>query len=172
MEILTSAMDDLGLNDHDIDLSAFDFQSLGGTIKHESFWVLQLETMDLIDPAGNPVDAAQASEIPGVRPTFMIYCYDDKTGIRLTHDCINLPASDVVLQSVPNNYLEVIVAHLMLSGRSGDQLQSQSPRSSLLCPGFYSFLANCKTTSLISSHFSTLSRSPFIGGWRLKRRLE
>jgi len=81
-----------------IDFSTYDYQALAPTIVHESFWVIQLESMGFVDQAGRSVDPYQAGGSFGIRPTFIIYCYDDKGAYRLTHECTGLPDSKTILQ--------------------------------------------------------------------------
>jgi hypothetical protein len=56
--------------------------------------------MGLVDSADELVDAARSSSAHGVRPSFMIYCYDEKGCCRLTQDCIGRPDSNNILQWV------------------------------------------------------------------------
>ncbi|KAF8226164.1 hypothetical protein L208DRAFT_1454009 [Tricholoma matsutake] len=80
------------LNDLMTDLSSHDFASLAPTIKHEFFWVLQLEHVGMVDASERPVDSSN--------PSFVIYCYDDQERYRITHDCVGLPNSSTVLQAL------------------------------------------------------------------------
>lgn len=134
LENLTAEMDRLGLGD-DADLSSFDFASLAKTIKHESSWVIQLETMDMVDASGNAVDPSQ-THLPGLRPSFMIYCYDDKTRYRVTDNCIGLPSSDTVLKSVRRILFLIQLVLIILLDLSSVRLQSQSHHSNLAYLGF------------------------------------
>jgi hypothetical protein len=90
-------MDSLKL-DNDEDLSGYDFASLAPTIKHESFWVLQLEHMGMVDASERPVDSSNVHINHGVEPSFVVYCYDDQEKYRVTHDCVGLPNSSTVLR--------------------------------------------------------------------------
>lgn len=80
-----------------IDFSTYDYQALAPTIVHESVWMIQLESMVFVDEAGRPVDPYRASGSSGIRPTFIVYCYDDKGAYRLTHECTGLPDSKTIL---------------------------------------------------------------------------
>jgi len=96
-----------GLGESKINLETYDYKALAPKIVHESFWVLQLESMGFVDRNGNEVDPVKAHSTPGIRPIFMIYCYDDQGGFRLTQQCTGLPDSDTVLLWV--NFGQVLV---------------------------------------------------------------
>jgi hypothetical protein len=81
-----------------VDLSGYDFTSLARTIKHESFWVFQLTFMGYIDSLGRSLGVGEASSASGVRPTFMIYCIDDRHSIRIIQESVGLPDSRTLLQ--------------------------------------------------------------------------
>ncbi|RDB23978.1 hypothetical protein Hypma_008832 [Hypsizygus marmoreus] len=98
MDALMASVKDLDLESKNVDFSTYDFPSLAPTIKHESFWVLQLEHLGMVDASGRPRDPAAAHTSSGVRHTFMIYCYDDQEQYRVTHECDGLPTSTTVLQ--------------------------------------------------------------------------
>ncbi|KAF8061481.1 hypothetical protein FPV67DRAFT_281733 [Lyophyllum atratum] len=98
METLIKSTENLDLDKKDEDLSRYDFASLAPKIRHESFWVLQLEHMGTVDASGRPLSSSAAHNTPGSRPTFMIYCYDDRESFRLTQECDTLPTSATVLQ--------------------------------------------------------------------------
>ena len=89
-----------GIGSQKIDLDAYDFNALSQTIKSETIWVIQLESMGFVDGAGKSVDPNSAHSSTNVQPTFTIYCYDDAGAYRITHDCIGLPDSKTVLQCV------------------------------------------------------------------------
>ncbi|KAG6909441.1 hypothetical protein DXG01_000426 [Tephrocybe rancida] len=99
METLMASTSTLGLSDGaDEDLSGYDYASLARTIRHESFWVLQLEHLGSVDSAGRPIPDEKAHLMKGARHTFMVYCYDDREQFRVTQECEGLPTADVVLQ--------------------------------------------------------------------------
>ncbi|KAF5387082.1 hypothetical protein D9615_001803 [Tricholomella constricta] len=98
MDTVMKSMEDLRLDDKDIDLSQYDFASLAPKVRHESFWVLQLEHMGMVDASGRPVDPSKAHATAGARPTFMVYCYDDRRSFRMTQECNGIPTSATVLQ--------------------------------------------------------------------------
>ncbi|TFK42924.1 hypothetical protein BDQ12DRAFT_696320 [Crucibulum laeve] len=101
MEGLVSQMDSLGVaSDPNVDLTGYDFASLGYNIKSESFWVLQLESMGMVDATGQSISPDAAHYSAGTRPVFMIYCYDERGRYRITHESIDLPDSKIVLQSI------------------------------------------------------------------------
>ncbi|KAF9009361.1 hypothetical protein BDQ17DRAFT_1421550 [Cyathus striatus] len=101
MEDVMAQMNTMGLDDSIEDLSKFNYTSLASNIVHESFWVVQLENMGMVDKSGNVVDPADIEKSPaGLRPSFIIYVYDDKGSYRVTHDCIGLPDSKTVLQAI------------------------------------------------------------------------
>jgi len=81
-----------------VDLTKYDYQALARTIVHESFWVIQLEHMGFVDRNRREVDPARAHTSTGVKPAFMIYCYDDQNRYRVTKDCKGLPDSKTVLE--------------------------------------------------------------------------
>ncbi|KAJ8515517.1 hypothetical protein ONZ45_g7062 [Pleurotus djamor] len=78
----------------------FDFGSLENTIVHESFWVVQMETMGFVDPAGKSVHPDLVHSTPGAKPTCVLYCYDDKEKHRNVENIVGLPTSDVLLQFI------------------------------------------------------------------------
>lgn len=99
MDALLTAMGDLDNSLKDIDVTGYDFNALASTIKHESFWVLQLENMGMVDASGRTInDPASANSIEGAQPAFVIYCYDGDNTYRATHHCVGLPKSRTVLQ--------------------------------------------------------------------------
>jgi hypothetical protein len=81
-----------------VDLSGYDFTSLARTIKHESFWVFQLKFMGHVDSLGRSLEVGEASSASGVRPTFMIYCIDERGSIRTVQESVGLPDSRTLLQ--------------------------------------------------------------------------
>ncbi|KAF8162969.1 hypothetical protein B0H34DRAFT_301903 [Crassisporium funariophilum] len=97
MSELMGEVDKLGIGKSDTDLSTFNYEALAPTIVHESAWVIQLESMGFVDRNGKPVDPDQASGSTGVRPTFMLYCYDEKGSYRLTRECVGLPEANTIL---------------------------------------------------------------------------
>lgn len=99
MEALLGAAGDLDSSLKDIDVTGYDFNALAPAIKHESFWVLQLESMGMVDASGKAItDTKNAHLIEGAQPSFIIYCYDDKNSYRATREFIGLPKSSSVLQ--------------------------------------------------------------------------
>ncbi|KII85079.1 hypothetical protein PLICRDRAFT_330928 [Plicaturopsis crispa FD-325 SS-3] len=100
MEELVSQMNGLKTQEGSVDLASYDYASLAKTIKHESFWVVQLEHMGFTDSSGAPVDPSMAGSSSNVRQLFIIYVYDEKGGFRLTQDCTGLPDSDLLLQTI------------------------------------------------------------------------
>jgi len=100
MDSVMKSMDHLNLDQKDMDFSEYDFASLGPKIRHESFWVLQLEHTGMVDASGRPLFSSVAHNTPGSRPTFMIYCYDDREAFRVTQECDSLPTSATVLQTL------------------------------------------------------------------------
>lgn len=83
-----------------IDLTKVDFNKLASTIVHQSFWVVQLEAMGYVDRAGNEVHPDRAHSSTGIKPTFMLYCYDEQGAYRITHEIVGLPDSKTILQYV------------------------------------------------------------------------
>ncbi|KAG6828673.1 hypothetical protein H0H92_007088 [Tricholoma furcatifolium] len=85
MDALLQSTSRLDLNNKSgVDLSSYNYASLAKTIRHESFWVLQLEHMGSVDKAGRPIPDEEVRSTPGACPIFTIYCYDDKERIRVT----------------------------------------------------------------------------------------
>jgi len=82
-----------------VNLEKYDYKALAPTIVQESFWVLQLEPAGFVDEEGNAVHESTA-HVPGVRPVFTIYCYDEASRCRVTHDCTGLPDSKTVLHAL------------------------------------------------------------------------
>lgn len=105
MENLMTAMSSLD-DTQEIDASSYDFAALASTIKHESFWVLQLENLGPVDASGKPADTPTSQNADVIQPSFIIYCYDDRETYRVTHECVGLPTSSTVLQlvSIPNPF--------------------------------------------------------------------
>lgn len=97
MNELLTEFDKLEVGKPKINFSTYDYQALVPTIVYESFWVIQLESMGFVDEAGRPVDPYQARGSSKIRPTFIVYCYDDKGAYRLTHGCTGLPDSKTIL---------------------------------------------------------------------------
>lgn len=81
-----------------LDLSKYNFNALATSIVHESFWVVQLEHMRYDDRAGDSVGPDEVNSTVGVKPVFMIYCYDEQGGYRITNECTGLPHSKAVLE--------------------------------------------------------------------------
>lgn len=98
MDGLMASMTGLAVENEKVDLSTYDFAALAPTIVHESAWVIQLEHMGMVDESGHPVDDSTIHTTPGLRPSFMIYCYDDKGIYRATHPCDDLPTSSMLLR--------------------------------------------------------------------------
>ncbi|PPR04978.1 hypothetical protein CVT24_010436 [Panaeolus cyanescens] len=100
MEKLYQQLHKLNVDPTDSDLDSFNYSELKSTIAHESFWVLQIEPMGYVDAAGKPVEDDSAIHKPGVKPTFVLYCYDDAGKYRVTSDCVGLPSADLVLKTI------------------------------------------------------------------------
>ncbi|GLB35307.1 hypothetical protein LshimejAT787_0208720 [Lyophyllum shimeji] len=100
LETVMKSMEHLDLDKKGEGLSGYDFASLGPKIRHESFWVLQLEHTGILDASGRSTSTSAAHSTPGARPTFMIYCYDDHETFRVTQQCDSLPTSATVLQAL------------------------------------------------------------------------
>jgi hypothetical protein len=98
MNQLMNEVDKHGIGSPKVDLDTYDYNALSQTITSEKEWVIQLESMGLVDGAGNPVDPDSAHSSTGVQPTFILYCYDDTGAYRITHECIGLPDSKTILQ--------------------------------------------------------------------------
>jgi len=98
MEELVTQVDNLATGRQNVNLSMYDFASLAGTIKYESFWVVQLEHMGMVDRSNQAIDPSKESTTSGIRSSFMIYCYDDKGTYRTTQECVGLPDSNTLLQ--------------------------------------------------------------------------
>ncbi|KAF4608780.1 hypothetical protein EYR40_001127 [Pleurotus pulmonarius] len=98
MEKLLTQADAAKIGDTNVDLAGFDYASLGRTIAHESFWVIQIENMGFVDATGKPLDAEAARTTPGATPTFIIYCYDDGESHRFMQDVDGLPTTETILQ--------------------------------------------------------------------------
>jgi hypothetical protein len=97
MELVTSMMDKASDSAPSVDLEQFDYASLAKTIQPKSFWVIQLESMGVVDSTGRMVKEGKEHSTPGARPTFTIYCYDDKHTFRVMQQCDGLPNADDVL---------------------------------------------------------------------------
>ncbi|CAA7267660.1 unnamed protein product [Cyclocybe aegerita] len=97
---LVATIGRLDLNKPKVDLETYDYKALRSTIKHLSSWVIQLENTGFVDANGQPIEPDQAQNTSGVRPTFAIYCYDDKTAYRITSQCVGLPDSNFVLETL------------------------------------------------------------------------
>lgn len=95
---LDTILKEVGKQKYTADLSTFNYNALAQSIIHESFWVIQLEPMGFEDEAGNEVDPAHAHNSKGVKPTFIIYCYDEKGSYRITQEVKGLPDSQTILQ--------------------------------------------------------------------------
>lgn len=68
MDNLLTAAGDLDASLKDIDVTSYDFNALAPTIKHESFWVLQLENMGMVDASGRTIhDSSSANSIEGAQ---------------------------------------------------------------------------------------------------------
>lgn len=100
MDALMGQMAATDINKTDVDLSTYGFASLAPTIEHESFWVVQLETMGMVDAAGRAVDPSEGHGSAGLRPTFMIYIYETSGKHRVMHETTGLPDSKTVLQAI------------------------------------------------------------------------
>lgn len=100
MEKLLAQADAANVGDTNVDLTDFDYASLGRTIVHESFWVIQIGNMGFVDAAGKPLDAEAARITPGATPTFVIYCYDDGESHRFMQDVNGLPTTETILQFI------------------------------------------------------------------------
>lgn len=98
METLMGQVEATDIGKTDVDFSSYEFTSLASTIEHESFWVLQLESMGMVDAAGRAVDPSEGHSSTGLRPIFMIYCYETNGMYRLTQETTGLPDSKTVLQ--------------------------------------------------------------------------
>ncbi|TRM61720.1 hypothetical protein BD626DRAFT_570435 [Schizophyllum amplum] len=101
MEKLAKNMSKLEANTS-VDLETFNYVSLKSTIRKRSFWVLQLHSGPVVSPSEphKALSHSEASRVPGAKPTFSIYCYDDKGIFRSTEDFIGLPTSKQVLESI------------------------------------------------------------------------
>ncbi|KAF8892650.1 hypothetical protein BD779DRAFT_1670316 [Infundibulicybe gibba] len=99
MEKLLAHMDSVGF-DNDLDLTNYDFAALASTIKRGTSWVIQLESTGMVDSSGRIAETSMAHNIPGLRPTFTVYCYDQGGRYRVMNDCIGLPDSQAVLESL------------------------------------------------------------------------
>lgn len=101
MEEIMNKLDQFGLgNRPSAELETYDYRALGPTIVHESFWVLQLESMGFVDKDGKALDPVRAGSTSGARQTFVIYCYDEGGSFRITKECVGLPNSKTVLECV------------------------------------------------------------------------
>ena len=102
MDQLMNEVDQRGIGIPKIDLETYDYNALSRTIKPETEWVIQLESMGFVDSAGNSVDPDHAHSSTGIQPTFILYCYDDTGAYRLTHECIGLPDSKTYSVCMPS----------------------------------------------------------------------
>lgn len=98
MQNILQTIDSMQSSRPQVDLKTYDYQALGKTIVDKSFWVLQLEALGHVDSTGKAVDPSRLHTTTGTRPTFMLYCYDEKARYRISHQCIGLPDSDTVLE--------------------------------------------------------------------------
>lgn len=122
MEQLMNEVDKHEIGSPKVDLEIYNYSALARTIKTDAEWVIQLESMGFVDGSGNPVDPDGAHSSTGVQPTFILYCYDDTGAYRITHECIGLPDSKTVLQTIQRAIAEPCLplkpglpSHLLIS---------------------------------------------------------
>ncbi|KAI0065795.1 hypothetical protein BV25DRAFT_1821481 [Artomyces pyxidatus] len=89
----------------DIDLTSFDFVSLGNTIEAESFWIIVLNYVGMVDASQNSLDDETARRTPGAMPYFAMECKscqgpEEPIGQRWAQVSVGLPNSAAVLDFI------------------------------------------------------------------------
>ena len=98
VEDLVEKVTKLSVNRSNVDLKTYNYNDLAKSIVHESMFTLQLEHFGYVDRSGNAVEPSQAQNSTSIRPTFVLYCYDESGSYRVHEECIGLPSSDKVLE--------------------------------------------------------------------------
>jgi len=80
------------------DVYNFDYKALGSNIQSESFWVFQLDSTGFVDIHGKAVDHSKVRGTPGVRPVYVLYCYERNGPVRFSQECTGLPETATILQ--------------------------------------------------------------------------
>ncbi|KAI0065791.1 hypothetical protein BV25DRAFT_1836074 [Artomyces pyxidatus] len=85
----------------DVDVSRFDFTSLGPAVVPKSSWWIKLSFAWLVDAEGRTVDPEVAHTVPGVQQLFTLSCHDLGDDVeRLVQDVHGLPKSSDVLKFI------------------------------------------------------------------------